>query len=40
MAHLVEQMEYVGATPRHGLGNRLTQKQPLEVWQREAGMNW
>lgn len=40
MAHLVEQMAYVGATPWHGLGNRLTQKQPLEVWQREAGMNW
>ncbi|MCP1416889.1 phage/plasmid-like protein (TIGR03299 family) [Pseudomonas laurylsulfativorans] len=40
MAHLVDQMAYVGATPWHGLGNRLTQKQPLEVWQREAGMNW
>ncbi|MCF7545437.1 DUF932 domain-containing protein [Pseudomonas petrae] len=40
MAHLVEQMAYVGATPWHGLGKRLTQKQPLEVWQREAGMNW
>lgn len=40
MAHLVEQMAYVGATPWHGLGTRLTQKQPLEVWQREAGMNW
>lgn len=40
MAHLVEQMAYVGATPWHGLGNRLTQKQPLEVWQREAGMDW
>ncbi len=40
MAHFVEQMAYVGATPWHGLGNRLTQKQPLEVWQREAGMDW
>jgi phage/plasmid-like protein (TIGR03299 family) len=40
MAHLVKQMAYVGATPWHGLGNRLTQKQPLELWQREAGMNW
>jgi phage/plasmid-like protein (TIGR03299 family) len=40
MAHLIEQMAYVGATPWHGLGNRLTEKQPLEVWQREAGMNW
>ena len=40
MAHQLEQMAYVGNTPWHGLGNRLTQKQPLEVWQREAGMNW
>ena len=40
MAHQIEQMAYVGATPWHGLGNRLTQQQPLEVWQREAGMNW
>ncbi|WP_018925719.1 DUF932 domain-containing protein [Pseudomonas umsongensis] len=40
MAHLIEQMAYVGATPWHGLGNRLTEKQPLEIWQREAGMNW
>jgi phage/plasmid-like protein (TIGR03299 family) len=40
MAHLIEQMAYVGATPWHGLGSRLTEKQPLEVWQHEAGMNW
>jgi len=40
MAHLIEQMAYVGATPWHGLGNQLSPKQPLEVWQREAGMNW
>lgn len=40
MAHLIEKMAYVGATPWHGLGSRLTEKQPLEVWQREAGMNW
>lgn len=40
MAHLIERMAYVGATPWHGLGSRLTEKQPLEVWQREAGMNW
>lgn len=40
MAHLVEKMAYVGDTPWHGLGNRLTQKQPLEVWAREAGMDW
>lgn len=40
MAHLIEQMAYVGATPWHGLGNRLTRKQPLETWQREAGTDW
>ena len=40
MAHQIEQMAYVGATPWHGLGNQLTQKQPLEIWQREAGMDW
>lgn len=40
MAHLVEQMAYVGVTPWHGLGNQLSPKQPLEVWQQEAGMNW
>ena len=40
MAHQIEQMAYVGATPWHGLGNNLPQKQPIEVWQREAGMDW
>lgn len=40
MSHLIENMAYVGATPWHGLGSRLSEKQPLEIWQREAGMNW
>lgn len=40
MAHLIDQMAYVGATPWHGLGSQLSPKQPLEVWQQEAGMNW
>ena len=40
MAHQIEQMAYVGAAPWHGLGNNLSPKQPLEVWQREAGMDW
>jgi phage/plasmid-like protein (TIGR03299 family) len=33
-------MAYAGATPWHGLGNQLTPKQPIEIWQREAGMDW
>lgn len=40
MAHLVENMAYVGATPWHGLGQRLTTKQPLSVWAKQAGMDW
>lgn len=40
MAHLVQQMAYVGAEPWHGLGNRLPAKQPIEVWQKAAGMDW
>jgi phage/plasmid-like protein (TIGR03299 family) len=38
MAHLVEQMAYVDATPWHGLGNRLTAKQPIEVWAQQSGL--
>jgi phage/plasmid-like protein (TIGR03299 family) len=33
-------MAYRNATPWHGLGNRLSEDQPLEVWLREAGMEW
>ena len=40
MAHQVEQMAYVGDTPWHGLGNHLTQNQPLEIWAKQAGMDW
>lgn len=40
MAHQVETMAYVGTTPWHGLGSKLSRHQPLEVWQHEAGMNW
>ena len=40
MAHLVETMAYVGSAPWHGLGNQLTENQPLEVWAKEAGMDW
>ena len=40
MAHLVETMAFVRETPWHGLGNRLPDKQPLEVWLEAAGMDW
>ena len=40
MAHQLEQMAYVGQTPWHGLGNQLTQNQPIEVWAQQAGMDW
>ena len=40
MAHLVRQMAYVGAEPWHGLGRRLPPKQTIEIWQKEAGMDW
>lgn len=38
--HLVQTMAYVGQEPWHGLGNQLSLHQPLEVWAREAGMDW
>ena len=40
MAHHIDQMAYVGQAPWHGLGSALSPKQPLEIWQREAGMDW
>ncbi len=40
MAHLVENMAYVDAEPWHGLGNQLPPNQPIEVWQRAAGMDF
>ena len=40
MAHQLEQMAYVGETPWHGLGNQLTQNQPIDVWAEQAGMDW
>ncbi|WP_322103964.1 DUF932 domain-containing protein [Paraburkholderia sp. J41] len=38
--HLVTSMAYVGETPWHGLGNQLAPKQPIEVWAKQAGMDW
>lgn len=40
MAHQLETMAYVRQTPWHGLGERLSERQPIEVWARHAGMNW
>lgn len=40
MTHCVEKMAYLHDTPWHGLGKRLTEHQPLEVWTREAGLDW
>lgn len=33
-------MAYVGQTLWHGLGNQLTQNQPIEVKAQQAGMDW
>ncbi|MDF1822268.1 MAG: DUF932 domain-containing protein [Alcanivoracaceae bacterium] len=40
MAHQIEKMAYVGRTPWHGLGNKLAEQQPLEVWMQQAGLDW
>jgi phage/plasmid-like protein (TIGR03299 family) len=40
MAHEISRMAYVSATPWHGLGSALTEGQPLEIWAREAGLDW
>ena len=40
MAHLVEKMAYVGQEPWHSLGNQLPKNQPIEVWQKSAGMDF
>ena len=40
MAHLISSMAYTNAPPWHGLGNRLTEKQPIDVWAKQAGMDW
>ena len=31
---------FVGQVPWHGLGQELTEGQPIEVWAKEAGMDW
>ena len=38
--HLVQTMAYAGEKPWHGLGNKLARQQPIEVWKKQAGMDW
>ncbi|WP_028208848.1 DUF932 domain-containing protein [Paraburkholderia nodosa] len=38
--HLVQSMAYVNETPWHGLGQKLAPRQPIEVWQKQSGMDW
>ena len=40
MAHLIENMAYIGDEPWHGLGHKLQPKQPIEVWAQQAGMQF
>lgn len=40
MTHFIDSMAYVNETPWHGLGNKLTVRQPIEVWAKQAGMDW
>ena len=40
MAHAIETMAYTGETPWHALGNAFSAKQSIDVWAKEAGMDW
>ena len=40
MSHQIHTMAYRGDTPWHGLGNLISEQQPIEAWQQQAGMNW
>lgn len=40
MAHMINKMAYVGETPWHGLGSKLTAGESFEVWKREAGLDF
>lgn len=40
MVAAVETMAYVGATPWHGLGNKVEENITLEEFQKEAGLVW
>jgi phage/plasmid-like protein (TIGR03299 family) len=34
------EIAFVGDTPWHGLGQQLTKDAPIDVWRREAGLDW
>lgn len=36
----VAEMAYTGATPWHGLGNKLVEGASIEQWKKSAGMEW
>lgn len=46
MSHMIDQsngranIAYVGATPWHNLGHKLSEGADLETWRREAGLDW
>ena len=40
MAHLIDRMAYVGQTPWHGLGAKLTGSESIDQWRVEAGLDW
>lgn len=46
MAHMIDEsngranIAYVGQEPWHGLGQKLQPGADIDVWKREAGMNW
>jgi phage/plasmid-like protein (TIGR03299 family) len=48
MAHLIEnnaitgkaEIAFVNSTPWHGLGQQLTQDAHIDVWRKEAGLDW
>lgn len=38
--HMVETMAYTGERPSHGLGNPLAPHQSIDIWKKQAGMDW
>ena len=40
MAHEISSMAFTGATPWHGLGNHLSEQQPIHILLKEACMDW